>query len=100
MTCNAVCPGWVRTPLVEKQISDITDRHISQKEATNELLREKQPSLDFVSPAQPRATRLHGGILVLGRGRSDHRHHNLDRWRLDRTIAPSWRTQAWPASGL
>jgi len=23
VTCNAVCPGWVRTPLVEKQISDI-----------------------------------------------------------------------------
>ncbi|MCK1621067.1 3-hydroxybutyrate dehydrogenase [Bradyrhizobium sp. 159] len=53
VTCNAVCPGWVRTPLVEKQISDIAaDKHISQKEATNELLAEKQPSLEFVSPAQ------------------------------------------------
>ncbi|PPQ17710.1 3-hydroxybutyrate dehydrogenase [Bradyrhizobium sp. AC87j1] len=53
VTCNAVCPGWVRTPLVEKQISDIaTDKHISQKQATHELLAEKQPSLDFVSPAQ------------------------------------------------
>jgi 3-hydroxybutyrate dehydrogenase len=53
VTCNAVCPGWVRTPLVEKQISDIAaDKHISQKEATNELLAEKQPSLDFVSPSQ------------------------------------------------
>ncbi|MCP3373008.1 3-hydroxybutyrate dehydrogenase [Bradyrhizobium cajani] len=53
VTCNAVCPGWVRTPLVEKQISDIAaDKHISQKQATNELLAEKQPSLDFVSPAQ------------------------------------------------
>jgi 3-hydroxybutyrate dehydrogenase len=53
VTCNAVCPGWVRTPLVEKQISDIAaQRSISQKEAINELLAEKQPSLDFVSPAQ------------------------------------------------
>jgi len=53
VTCNAVCPGWVRTPLVEKQISDIAaDKHISQKQATNELLAEKQPSLDFVSPSQ------------------------------------------------
>ncbi|MCK1723281.1 3-hydroxybutyrate dehydrogenase [Bradyrhizobium sp. 141] len=53
VTCNAVCPGWVRTPLVEKQISDIAaDKHISQKQATHELLAEKQPSLDFVSPAQ------------------------------------------------
>jgi 3-hydroxybutyrate dehydrogenase len=53
VTCNAICPGWVRTPLVEKQISDIAaGKHISQKEAANELLAEKQPSLEFVSPAQ------------------------------------------------
>jgi len=53
ITCNAVCPGWVRTPLVEKQINDIAaQRSISQKEAIEELLAEKQPSLDFVSPAQ------------------------------------------------
>ena len=53
VTCNAVCPGWVRTPLVEKQIGDIAaERGISQKEATEELLAEKQPSLDFASPAQ------------------------------------------------
>jgi 3-hydroxybutyrate dehydrogenase len=53
VTCNAVCPGWVRTPLVEKQIGDIAaEKHISQKEATKELLAEKQPSLQFVSPAQ------------------------------------------------
>lgn len=53
VTCNAVCPGWVRTPLVEKQIADIAaQRSVSQKEAARELLAEKQPSLDFVSPAQ------------------------------------------------
>jgi len=53
VTCNAVCPGWVRTPLVEKQISDIAvQRSISQKEATKELLAEKQPTLEFVSPEQ------------------------------------------------
>jgi 3-hydroxybutyrate dehydrogenase len=53
VTCNAVCPGWVRTPLVEKQINDIAaQRSISQNEAAKELLSEKQPSLDFVSPAQ------------------------------------------------
>jgi 3-hydroxybutyrate dehydrogenase len=51
VTCNAVCPGWVRTPLVEKQISDIAAQgSISQKEATKKLLAEKQPSLEFVSP--------------------------------------------------
>src|SRR5947207_9839256 len=53
VTCNAVCPGWVRTPLVEKQISDIAaQRTVSQKEAARELLAEKQPSLEFVSPSQ------------------------------------------------
>src|SRR4051812_14297328 len=53
VTCNAVCPGWVRTPLVEKQIGDIAaQRGISQKQAAEELLSEKQPSLQFVSPQQ------------------------------------------------
>ena len=53
VTCNAVCPGWVRTPLVEKQISDIAaQRGISQKQAAEELLSEKQPSLEFASPEQ------------------------------------------------
>jgi len=53
VTCNAVCPGWVRTPLVEKQISDIgAQEGINQKEATNVLLAEKQPSLEFASPEQ------------------------------------------------
>ncbi|WP_342708522.1 3-hydroxybutyrate dehydrogenase [Bradyrhizobium sp. B124] len=53
VTCNAVCPGWVRTPLVEKQISDIAARkQIGQKQAAEEILAEKQPSLDFVSPSQ------------------------------------------------
>jgi len=53
VTCNTVCPGWVRTPLVEKQISGIAaQKHISQKEAAEEILAEKQPSLEFVSPSQ------------------------------------------------
>lgn len=53
VTCNAVCPGWVRTPLVEKQISDIAaQKNISQTEAAKALLGEKQPSSEFVSPEQ------------------------------------------------
>jgi 3-hydroxybutyrate dehydrogenase len=53
VTCNAICPGWALTPLVEKQINDIaTERGITQKQATNGLLSEKQPSLEFVTPAQ------------------------------------------------
>jgi 3-hydroxybutyrate dehydrogenase len=53
VTANAVCPGWVRTPLVEKQIADIAaEKKISQQEAAAELLGEKQPSGAFVTPLQ------------------------------------------------
>jgi 3-hydroxybutyrate dehydrogenase len=53
VTCNAICPGWVRTPLVERQISDIAaQKKISQKQASGELLAGKQPSSEFVTPAQ------------------------------------------------
>jgi 3-hydroxybutyrate dehydrogenase len=53
ITANAVCPGWVRTPLVEKQIADIAARkNISREEAALTLLGEKQPSRTFVTPEQ------------------------------------------------
>lgn len=49
ITCNAICPGWVKTPLVEKQINDIAaKKNISIDDATVILLSEKQPSLRFV----------------------------------------------------
>jgi 3-hydroxybutyrate dehydrogenase len=50
ITCNAICPGWVKTPLVEKQIAaNAASGNISIEEATKNLLFEKQPSLKFVS---------------------------------------------------
>ncbi|MEQ8966713.1 MAG: 3-hydroxybutyrate dehydrogenase [Azospirillaceae bacterium] len=53
ITCNAICPGWVRTPLVEKQIEAISrDKGIDMEAASHELLAEKQPSLQFVTPEQ------------------------------------------------
>jgi 3-hydroxybutyrate dehydrogenase len=53
ITANAICPGWVRTPLVEKQIADIaTQKKISQQNAAMQLLGEKQPSRTFVTPEQ------------------------------------------------
>jgi 3-hydroxybutyrate dehydrogenase len=53
ITANAVCPGWVLTPLVEKQIADIaTQKKISRDDATLALLGEKQPSRTFVTPEQ------------------------------------------------
>lgn len=53
VTCNAICPGWVRTPLVEKQIQAMAkDKGLSIEDAACELLSEKQPSLEFVTPEQ------------------------------------------------
>jgi 3-hydroxybutyrate dehydrogenase len=53
VTCNAICPGWVLTPLVQKQIdARAADQGISVEEAKRDLLSEKQPALDFVTPEQ------------------------------------------------
>jgi len=53
ITCNAICPGWVETPLIRKQIEDIAERDgISIEEAKVELVRHKQPSKQFVQPEQ------------------------------------------------
>ena len=53
ITCNAICPGWVLTPLVQKQIEARAAKEgISQEQASKELLGEKQPSLQFTTPEQ------------------------------------------------
>jgi 3-hydroxybutyrate dehydrogenase len=53
ITCNAICPGWVLTPLVQKQVDAraVLDG-VDNDEATRRLLGEKQPSLQFTTPAQ------------------------------------------------
>ena len=53
ITANSICPGWVRTPLVEKQITALAEKNgVDQETAARELLSEKQPSLQFVTPEQ------------------------------------------------
>jgi 3-hydroxybutyrate dehydrogenase len=53
ITCNAICPGWVLTPLVQKQIDARAARDgLDNDAARRALLGEKQPSLDFVTPEQ------------------------------------------------
>jgi 3-hydroxybutyrate dehydrogenase len=50
ITCNAICPGWVRTPLVEKQIEARAKKSkLSLEQAKDALVSEKQPSGDFVT---------------------------------------------------
>jgi 3-hydroxybutyrate dehydrogenase len=53
VTVNAICPGWVLTPLVQKQVDAraVADG-VDLPEATRRLLGEKQPSLAFTTPEQ------------------------------------------------
>ena len=53
ITCNAICPGWVLTPMVQKQVDSWAQRdQISLERARELLLSEKQPSKEFVTPEQ------------------------------------------------
>lgn len=53
ITCNAICPGWVLTPLVQKQIDDRAAKEgISPEAASKALVSEKQPSQRFATPEQ------------------------------------------------
>jgi 3-hydroxybutyrate dehydrogenase len=53
VTVNAICPGWVLTPLVQRQVDARAQRDgISNDEAQRQLLAEKQPSLQFTTPEQ------------------------------------------------
>ena len=51
VTCNAICPGWVLTPLVQKQVdAKAAALKISNEEAKKVLLGEKEPSMQFTTP--------------------------------------------------
>lgn len=53
VTCNAICPGWVLTPLVQKQVdAKALDQSISAEEASKQLLGEKEPSQQFTTPQE------------------------------------------------
>jgi 3-hydroxybutyrate dehydrogenase len=53
VTCNAICPRWVLTPLIQKQIDTrVADRGMTPAEAAASLLGEKRPSRQFVTTEQ------------------------------------------------
>ena len=53
ITVNAICPGWVLTPLVQQQIDARAHKEgISVEKAKTNLLAEKQPSLQFTTPEE------------------------------------------------
>ena len=53
ITCNAICPGYVHTPLVDKQIDDNARVHgIPRDEVIRKVILERQPSKQFVEVEQ------------------------------------------------
>jgi len=51
ITCKAICPGWVLTPLVQQQIEARAGAQgIPVEQARLDLVREKQPMLDYTTP--------------------------------------------------
>jgi 3-hydroxybutyrate dehydrogenase len=51
VTCNAICPGWVLTPLVQQQIETRAKAQgVAVGQAREDLVREKQPMLDYTTP--------------------------------------------------
>ncbi|MBX6742417.1 MAG: 3-hydroxybutyrate dehydrogenase [Acetobacteraceae bacterium] len=49
VTCNAICPGFVRTPLAEAQVKPLAEQHhVSEEKALTDYLLEKQPSKRWV----------------------------------------------------
>jgi 3-hydroxybutyrate dehydrogenase len=53
ITVNAICPGYVRTPLVEKQIPDTAKaRGITEQQVINDVLLAAQPTKQFVTVEQ------------------------------------------------
>lgn len=53
ITCNAICPGWVHTPLVQKQVDALATReNLPDDEAVRALLGARQPSGRFVTKEQ------------------------------------------------
>jgi 3-hydroxybutyrate dehydrogenase len=61
ITCNAICPGYVKTPLVENQIADTAKaRGISEDEVVRDVMLAAQPTKQFVTFEQ-----LAGALLYL-----------------------------------
>ena len=53
ITCNAICPGYVRTPLVEQQIDDQARSHgLPRDRVIGEVLLKNQPNKRFVEVAE------------------------------------------------
>jgi 3-hydroxybutyrate dehydrogenase len=79
ITVNTICPAYVKTPLVEKQIADQATQHgISEEEVINKIMLEPMPKKSFIDIeeiaatvaflASPEARNMTGQALVLDGG--------------------------------
>lgn len=79
ITCNAVCPGYVKTPLVEKQVSDISiQRAVPEQQVEHEHFLQKHAIKEFVAAesvgalclflASPEASTITGATLPIDAG--------------------------------
>ena len=77
--CNAICPGYVLTPLVENQIPDtMKARNMTREQVINDVLLAAQPTKEFVKPedigamvvflTSPAANQINGALLSIDGG--------------------------------
>jgi 3-hydroxybutyrate dehydrogenase len=82
ITCNAICPGWVLTPLVQKQIDALAAREkLDPEEARLKLLGEKNSRLLSLPPRRSLARLPHSSVQTP--------QHSLAEWRYLWTVAGS-----------
>jgi len=59
ITCNSICPGYVLTPLVDKQITDLmAKKGLDRKTVEQDIILDRQPSKTFATPGQIAGTAL------------------------------------------
>ena len=85
ITVNAICPGYVLTPLVEKQIPDTAKaRGISEEAVVRDVLLAAQPTKRFVDDRRGRGA---DDVPLQRRRRVDDGHAATGRRRLDRAVS-------------
>ena len=95
VTCNAVCPGYVWTPLVEKQVEGQAKAHgISRDEVIRKVFLAEQPTKRFATVEEVAGT---VSVPVRRGRRVDHRRRPAGRWRLDGAL--TWAARRQPATG-